>query len=316
MEKENKNGLVSVVVSAYNEEGNVEKLYHELKKTLQGINHEILFVNDGSRDNTLKLCTKFANEDENVKVVDFERNFGHEIAMTAGLDYAKGDAVIFMDADMQHPPEILLQMIKAWHEGYDVVLTRILKNEQKSFVRTLIVNIYYFILNALSDVKIPRSTPDFRLIGRRYIEILRRMDEQERMFRGMLNWLGAKNAKIIEFTAPKRFAGETHYNFKASLKLAINSIVQFSIKPLRLATYLGAISAFFAVFFGIYVFYEYFAYSKAATGYTTTVLLILFFSSVQLIILGIVGEYIGRIHLEVKKRPLYFAKLITKEKDD
>lgn len=316
MEKENKNGLVSVVVSAYNEEGNIEKLYNELKKTLQGINHEILFVNDGSRDNTLKLCTKFANEDEKVKVVDFERNFGHEIAMTAGLDYAKGDAVIFMDADMQHPPEILLQMIKAWHEGYDVVLTRILKNEQKSFLRTLIVNIYYFILNALSDVKIPRSTPDFRLIGRRYIEILRRMDEQERMFRGMLNWLGVKNAKIIEFTAPKRFAGKTHYNFKASLKLAINSIVQFSIKPLRIATYLGAISAFFAVFFGIYVFYEYFAYSKAATGYTTTVLLILFFSSVQLIILGIVGEYIGRIHLEVKKRPLYFAKLITKEKND
>jgi dolichol-phosphate mannosyltransferase len=170
------------------------------------------------------------------------------------------------------------------------------------------VNIYYLILNLLSDVKIPRATPDFRLIGRRYIEILKRMDEQERMFRGMLNWLGTKNAKILEFKAPKRFSGESHYNLRASLRLAINSIIQFSIKPLRLATYLGVLFAFFGIIFGFYVLYDYFAYSKPTTGYTTIVLLIILFSSSQLIILGIIGEYIGRIHMETKKRPLYFAK--------
>ena len=138
------------------------------------------------------------------------------------------------------------------------------------------------------------------------------MEEQERMFRGMLNWLGTKNVKTIEFEAPKRFSGQTHYNLKASMKLAINSIVQFSIKPLRIATYLGIISAIFGVLFAIFVIFEYFAYSKSATGYTTTVILILIFSSIQLVLLGIIGEYIGRIHLETKKRPLYFAKLIQK----
>jgi glycosyltransferase involved in cell wall biosynthesis len=303
-----KKGLISVVISAYNEEGNIPKLYEELTKNLEGENYELLFVNDGSKDGTFTECEKLLKADERVKIVDFERNFGHEIAMTAGLDYAEGEAVIFMDADLQHPPEILPQMIKHWKEGFDVVLTRILKNEQKSFLRNFLVNIYYFILNLLSDVKIPRSTPDFRLIGRRYVEILKTMNEQERMFRGMLNWLGTKNCKIIEFSAPKRFSGETHYNFKASVKLAINSIIQFSIKPLRLATYLGIFFAMFAVLFGFYVLYEYFALSKPASGYTTIVLLISVFSSVQLIILGIIGEYIGRIHLETKKRPLYFAK--------
>ncbi len=307
--------MISIVVSAYNEEGNVMELYKELTKVLQQADislYEILFVNDGSKDKTFEICHSIIMEDERVKIIDFERNFGHEIAMTAGLDNAKGEAVIFMDADLQHPPAIIPDMIKHWKEGFDVVLTRILKNDQKSLFRTFIVNIYYFILNLLSDVKIPRATPDFRLIGRRYIDILKRMDEQERMFRGMLNWLGTKNAKIIEFNAPKRFSGETHYNFRASLKLAINSIIQFSIKPLRLATYLGVLCAVFGFLFGVYVLYEYFAYSKPATGYTTIVLLILLFSSVQLIILGIIGEYIGRIHLETKKRPLYFAKVWQK----
>jgi dolichol-phosphate mannosyltransferase len=309
---------VSIVISAYNEEGNIEVLYKALKAELLNANlesYEILAVNDGSRDKTLEICTKLSQEDENFKVIDFERNFGHEIAMTAGLDYASGDAVIFMDADMQHPPKLIPEMIKHWQEGYEVVLTRILKNEQKSWARSLIVKIYYLLLNFFSDVKIPPATPDFRLIGKRYIEILRKMDEQERMFRGMLNWLGTKNVKVIEFEAPERFSGTTNYNFRASMKLAVNSIVQFSIKPLRIATYLGILVAIFAFFFASFVLFEYFAYSKPATGYTTIVILISIFSSVQLIILGIIGEYIGRIHIETKRRPLYFAKLIQKKDD-
>ena len=310
MEKENRDSI-SIVVSAYNEEGNVAKLHEELTKVLSSINikeYEILFVNDGSTDRTFEICNEIMQKDSNVKIFDFERNFGHEIAMTAGLNNAKYDAVIFMDADLQHPPHIIADMVKHWQEGHDVVLTRIITNKQKSFLRKIIVHAYYFILNSLSDVKIPHSTPDFRLISKRYVEILKRMDEQERMFRGMLNWLGTKNAKIIEFHAPERFSGVTHYNFKASMKLAINSIIQFSIKPLRMATYIGLLGCIFAFLFGGFVIFEYFTKSKIAGGYTTIVMLILIFSSVQLIILGILGEYIGRIHIETKKRPLYFGK--------
>jgi glycosyltransferase involved in cell wall biosynthesis len=310
MEIENKNTL-SIVVSAYNEEGNIIKLYEELTNVLSTLNlqdYEILFVNDGSKDKTFELCNNLMEGDARVKIIDFERNFGHEIAMTAGLDNAVMEGVLFMDADLQHPPQVIPEMVKNWQDGYDVVLTRILSNKQKSWLRSLIVRFYYFILNFLSDVKIPPATPDFRLIGRRYVDILKRMEEQERMFRGMLNWLGFKNAKIIEFNAPNRFAGKTHYNFSASLKLAINSIIQFSIKPLRLATYFGILCAITALIFGLHTIYEYFAFQKPASGYTTIVFLISFFASVQLIILGIIGEYIGRIHLETKKRPLYFAK--------
>jgi dolichol-phosphate mannosyltransferase len=312
-----KKSYISIVVSAFNEEGNILKLYEEIIRNLkispQIKEYEIIFVNDGSKDRTLEICTELAKKDKSVKILDFERNFGHEIAMTAGLDYASGDAVIFMDADLQHPPSYIPLMIKEWVNGYDIVLTKILKNDQKTFLRTIVVSAYYRILNFFSDIEIPKATPDFRLIGRRYMEILRNMNEQERMFRGMLYWLGAKNAKILDFEAPKRFSGKTHYNFRASLKLAINGIVQFSIKPLRIATYLGLISATFALLFAGFILFEYFAYKKAASGFTTTVLLISFFSSVQLVILGIIGEYVGRIHLETKKRPLYFSKLITYE---
>lgn len=310
---------VSIVVSAYNEEGNISKLYDEIVLHLRNVpirSYEILFINDGSVDRTLDICKEIASKDENVKIIDFERNFGHEIAMTAGLNYAMGDAVIFIDADMQHPPSYIPIMIQEWYKGYDVVLTHCIKNEEKSFLRVAFVSIYYYILNFFSDVNIPKSAPDFRLIGKRYIDILRKMDERERMFRGMLNWLGTKNAKTLTFEAPKRFSGKTHYNLRASIKLAINSIVQFSIKPLRIATYLGILSATFAVLFAVFVLYEYFAFQKSATGYTTIVILVLFFSSVQLVILGIIGEYIGRIHIETKRRPLYFARLITGNKND
>jgi polyisoprenyl-phosphate glycosyltransferase len=302
---------VSIVISAYNEEGNIEKIYEELTKIIKQTSitqYEILFVNDGSSDKTFEICKKLMQQDKSIKIFDFERNFGHEIAMTAGLDNAIYEAVIFMDCDMQHPPYIAKEMIEHWQSGFDVVLTKIKTNKQKSFIRNVVVKFYYYILNLLSDVKIPHSTPDFRLISKRYIDILKTMDEQERMFRGMLNWLGVKNAKIIEFNAPKRFSGATHYNFKSSLKLAINSIIQFSIKPLRFAMYLGICSALIAILLSIYVVFEYFTNAKVVNGYTSIVMLILFFSSVQLIILGIFGEYLGRIHLEVKKRPLYFGQ--------
>lgn len=309
---------VSIVVSAYNEEENIERLYNELSKIMMACGlawYEILFVNDGSLDKTFEACFSIALIDENVKVIDLERNFGHEIAMTAGLDYARGEAVIFMDADLQHPPAYIPQMIEAWKNGSETVLMKITDNEQKSAVRKILVSGYYSILNFMSDVTIPKSTPDFRLIGKRYIEALKRMNEQERMFRGMLNWLGTKNTSIIEFKAPNRKFGKTKYNFSVSLKLALNSIIQFSIKPLRLATYIGAFLAISGILFASFTLFKYFVYKIPATGMDAIVMLILFFAAIQFVTLGIIGEYIGRIHLETKRRPLYFARVIQKEND-
>lgn len=306
--------LVSIVVSVYNEEGNIEQLHKELTTALlecSNVGYELIFVNDGSSDATLPKCKMLMLRDERVKIVTFTRNFGHEIAMTAGLDYAKGDVVIFMDGDLQHPPHIVPIMIQKWLDGHDVVLTKALKNEDTSIFYKAMRVVFYKGINVLSDVPITQNAPDFRLIGRKYIDILRRIGEQDRMFRGLLNWVGFTNEYTIEFTPTHRFSGKTHYGFIKSLSLAVTSIVQFSTKPLRLTTYIGIISAFASIFFGIWTIYEHF-FGTAASGYPSIICVIVFVSSIQMIMLGILGEYIARIHIETKKRPLYFADFLEK----
>ena len=305
--------ILSIVISAYNEEGNIYELYNQLVFNLQkftNLQYELLFVNDGSTDKTLEKCIELNTKDKCVKIINFARNFGHEIAMTAGLDYAKGNAVIFMDADLQHPPHLIPEMIEKWQSGYEVVLTKRLDNEGQSYFGKLCGFLFYKLINILSEVPIPANTPDFRLIGKRYIDILRKIDERDRMFRGLLNWVGISNAAEISFIAPKRFSGKTHYNFIKSLSLAVSSVVQFSIKPLRFATYIGIISAIIACCFGVYTIFEHFVETKPSNGYATLVCIIAFFSSIQMVMIGILGEYIARIHIETKGRPLYFAELI------
>jgi glycosyltransferase involved in cell wall biosynthesis len=224
--------------------------------------------------------------------------------------------VIFMDADLQHPPEIIPQMIKLWQEGRDIVLTRRTNNEDESFISKMMGIIYYYILNFLSDINIPKQSPDFRLIDRKYVNILQKMDESDRMFRGLLNWLGVANSETIDFTAPKRHSGQTKYNLRRSLHLALDGIVQFSTRPLRIATYVGLLTILFVGVIGGFTIWEHFAKGTPQNGYATTIMTIIFVSSVQLVFLGIIGEYIGRIHLEVKKRPLYFAEFITQGDDE
>jgi len=307
--------LVSIVISLYNEEENIEKLFSELReveKTLaEDIDLEYICVNDGSKDNTLFLLTQQMKVHKNVKIFNFYRNFGHEIAMTAGMEHSKGDAVIFMDGDLQHPPKLIKEMIHLWKDGYSVILTKkISKDKDKSLLYKMLSASYYYILNKLSDFEIPKDFPDFRLLDRGEIEVLKQIDEHDRMFRGMLNFIGYKNYKIIEFEVPQRFAGESKYDFRRSLGLAIDSILQFSTKPLKIATYLGLISIVIAMALGVDTLIEYIFYNNGRTGYATTLMIILFMGSIQLIILGIIGEYIGKIHIEVKKRPLYFGELI------
>ncbi len=308
---------VSIVVSAYNEEGNIEPLYKELQKVLSTIKldkKEIIFVDDGSSDQTYEKCKALQQKDAGVKIVHLKRNFGHEIAMTAGMDYSSGDAVIFMDADLQHPPLYIKQMIEEWQNGMDIVLTRRVDNVDTSAFYKFCAKSFYKILNMLSDTKIPEKTPDFRLIDRKYVDFLKNFNEQDRLFRGLLSWIMPHDkVKVIDFVAPERLSGQSKYNFSKSLQLALNSIVQFSVKPLRFSAYFGMFSAFVAGLLGLYVIGEHFVLHRPTPGYATIMTTVIFLGSVQLIVLGIIGEYIGKIHMEVKKRPLYMADFETGE---
>lgn len=314
-----KNKLVSIVISAYNEERNVGELHKRLLENLspvKDIDFEFLFVDDGSSDKTYENCLKLQQKDARVKIVKLKRNFGHEIAMTAGMDHAKGDAVIFMDSDLQHPPVYIPQMIKAWQQGKEIVLTKRVDNKDTSKLYKFCAKMFYYILNKFSDQEIMESAPDFRLIDRKYVDFLKNFNEQDRLFRGLLSWIMPnENVEIIDFVAPERFSGKSKYNFLVSLRLAINSIVQFSVLPLRLATYFGLFTAFLAGLLGIYVFAEHFFLHNPTPGYATLMITVIFLGSVQLIALGIIGEYIGKIHMEVKKRPLYMAEYVERKNE-
>lgn len=308
---------VSIVISAYNEEGNVAQLHKELDRELKkvkDVSFEMLFVDDGSKDNTLKEVEKLQKKDDRVKIVRLKRNFGHEIAMTAGMDYAKGDAVIFMDADLQHPPVFVPKMVEEWLGGAEIVLTKRVDNVATSGFYKFCAKSFYRILNMLSETKIPESMPDFRLIDRKYVDFLKGFNEQDRLFRGLLSWIMPNDrVKVIDFVAPERFSGTTKYNFIKSLQLAINSITQFSVRPLHLATYLGLAGAACSSLLGFYVILERYIRHNPTPGYATIVAAVGFIGAVQLITLGIIGEYIGKIHMEVKKRPLYLADYIEVE---
>ena len=308
---------LSIVISAYNEGESINALYTELNKVMKGLplkSYELIFVDDGSKDDTYKKCLKLQEKDKAVKIVRLRRNFGHEIAMTAGMDYAKGEGVVFMDADLQHPPVYIKEMVKYWQNGTDIVLTKRVENQATSKFYDFCAATFYKILNFLSDTRIPAKTPDFRLIDRSYIDFLKKFSEHDRLFRGLLSWaMPSENVKVIDFVAPDRFAGESKYNFRKSLALALNSIVQFSTKPLRLSIYLGLLTALISGCLGLYVIIEHFIMNKPTPGYATIMTTVIFIGSVQLIVLGIIGEYIGKIHMEVKKRPLYIAEYKEKK---
>ncbi len=311
--------IVSIVISAYNEEENIAELYKELLKyTKQDRNigskyvFEYVFVNDGSNDGTLKKIKQLQKQDKDICIVNLKRNFGHEIAMTAGMDHALGDAVIFMDADLQHPPLYIPQMIKLWSEGAEIVLSRRTDNLGTSAIYKFCAATFYKILNWLSDTKIPSKSPDFRLLDRRYVDFLKGFNEHDRLFRGLLSWImPTDKVKTIEFVAPKRFKGESKYSVFKSFALAMDSIIQFSVRPLRLATYIGLLGALISIILAIYVIVEYYIIQHRTPGYATIMVTMSFLGSIILLALGIIGEYIGKIHMEVKQRPLYMADYIV-----
>lgn len=308
---------ISIVISAFNEEENIPELYKQLKKVLQKLpvkKTEIIFVDDGSSDKTAEICADLEKRDDRVHLLRLSRNFGHEIAMTAGMDYASGDAVIFMDADLQHPPKYIPEMVALWQKGSNVVLSRRLDNLEKKGIYRLYSKVFYWFLNTLSDVSIAPNTPDFRLLDREYINFLKKFNEHDRLFRGMLSWIKPRDIAYIDFVAPNRFAGKTKYNFFKSLSLAITSIIQFSVKPLYLSLVLAIVTGLISLLFGIYVIVEYFLLSNHTPGYATIMTTIFFTGSLQLFMFAILGAYIAKIHTEVKKRPLYCT--LDSKRDD
>lgn len=303
---------VSIVISIFNEEENLIELYQQLAKYLnptKNITCEFIFVNDGSTDKSLDILKTLMLKDNRIRIVNLVSNKGHEMAMTAGMDYARYDAVLFMDSDLQHPPALIPEMIEAWQKGYDLVMTERIDNRDENFLQKFRGKLFYKILNLLSDTHIPAQSPDFRLIDKKYVDILKTMRESHRMLRGLISWLRIPNSVTVKFSAPPRFKGKTKYNLKSLFVLALDSIISFSIKPLRLATYLGLFSSLISVLMGIFFIFDILTSADYAySGYGTIISSVIFFGSIQLIFLGIIGEYLGRIHIEIKKRPLYIAE--------
>ncbi|MGI6621568.1 MAG: glycosyltransferase family 2 protein [Clostridiaceae bacterium] len=309
--------LCSVIVPMYNEEEVIPETYRRLTKVMDDINesYEIIFINDGSRDNTKAMLSELCKTDKRVKMIDFARNFGHQIAITAGMDYAAGDCMVIIDGDLQDPPELIPDMIEIWRSGFDVVYGKRKSRQGETFFKKFTAKIFYRLLGKLTDVDIPVDTGDFRLIDRKVCEALKQLPERSRYVRGLMSWVGFKQT-AIEFERSERFAGETKYPLKKMLKLAMDGIMSFSYKPLRIASYLGTFLSLASFLYLIFVLLQKLIFPESAqSGWASIIAVSLFFNGIILLMLGIIGEYIGRIYDEAKGRPLYIISELKNMED-
>jgi len=298
-----KNMLISIIIPVLNEEKNIPILYDRLKKSLAGFKYEIIFVNDGSWDQSQAIINSLNQKDTNLKLINLSRNFGHQIAISCGIDYAQGDAAIIIDADLQDPPEIIPSMIKKWQEGFDVVYAVRKAREGEGIFKKLSASIFYRLMRILSGTKIPLDTGDFRLISKKVILVLRRTREYQRFMRGLISWVGFPQCGI-EFTRGKRFSGKTKYPLFSMIKFALDGILSFSLLPLRIVSIMGIATVAILLLLIIYSLYRTIT-GHTVPGWASTTVIILFLGSIQLISVGIIGEYLGRVYEEVKRRPLY-----------
>ena len=299
----------SIVAPIYNERENLPVLYQRVRDVMDSTGEpwELVLVDDGSTDGSTDIISDLARQDGRVRPVIFARNFGHQIAITAGWDYARGDAVVIIDADLQDPPELILELAKKWKEGYEVVYAVRAEREGESWFKLWTASLFYRIIYQITDVKIPVDTGDFRLMDRKVVNVLRQMRERHRFPRGMSAWVGFKQVGV-EYKRAARVAGETKYPFRKMLRLALNAITGFSYFPLQVATYVGFICAGLAAIAIPIVIYMRVTGSQAFFGQATTLIAVLFLGGVQLICVGILGEYIGRLYDEAKGRPLYVVR--------
>ena len=300
---------ITILVPAYNEEEVLQQLYDRLYsviKTIPFYTFELLFVNDGSKDHTLEIIKTFRERDENVSYVNLSRNFGKEAAMIAGLDYATGDAIIIMDADLQDPPELIPEMIKYWEKGYDDVYARRKSRTGETWLKKSTSSLYYKFLQKMTRIPIQQNTGDFRLLDRRCIEALKQLRETQRYTKGMFSWIGYHKKEIV-FDRDPRAAGETKWNYLKLIDLAIEGITSFTTTPLRISALFGCLISFFAFIYMIGIITKTLLFGESVAGYPSLMTIILFLGGIQLISLGIIGEYLGRIFNETKNRPLYFV---------
>jgi dolichol-phosphate mannosyltransferase len=301
--------LLSIVVPVYNEADGIDAFYARTRRAVEsvpGLDYEMVFVDDGSRDVSFAKLAALSRADERVVVLKFSRNFGHQIAITAGLDHARGDCVVIIDSDLQDPPEVIPQMVEKWREGYDVVYGVRAAREGESAMKLLTADLFYRVLHRLTNVEIPMNVGDFRLVSRRAADQLRAIRETDRFVRGLVSWIGFRQTGV-EYVREARFAGETKYPYRKMIKFALDGLTSFSTVPLRVATLLGYTASLFSFLYLISVFAQKWA-GITVSGWATIMVGMLFLGGVQLICIGIVGEYVGRIFAETKHRPLYIVE--------
>ena len=302
---------ISFIIPMYYEEEVATECYHRVKNvctSLDNYEHEIIFINDGSKDKTLSILEDIANSDKNVKVISFSRNFGHQCAVTAGLKYVTGDAIIIIDADLQDPPELVPEMLKLWEAGNDVIYGKRKARNGESKFKLFTAKMFYKTLNALSDVEIPKDTGDFRLVDRTVVDVINSLPEHNKFLRGLFSWVGFQQTPF-EYERKERFAGKTKYPLKKMLKLASDGIISFSTKPLKIVGALGIISVFISLCILIYTILSFiFKWNNLTAGWTSMMITITFLCGIILISLWMIGEYIARIYDEVKGRPQYIIQ--------
>jgi len=306
---------LSLVVPVYNEEEGIRAFHARasaVMKTLPELDYEIIYVDDGCKDQSFEIMEEFAAADDKVRVVKLSRNFGHQIAITAGLDHARGDAIVFIDADLQDPPEVILEMVARWREGFDVVYGQRRRREGESAFKLATASVFYRMLRALASIDIPPDVGDFRLISSRVAQELRALREKDRYIRGLVSWVGFRQTAVV-YDRDERVAGVTKYPLRKMIKFALDGLTSFSTAPLRVATWMGYAASFLAFLYLLVVFVQVLM-GITVDGWASIMVVALFMGGVQLICLGILGEYIGRVFNEVKPRPIYIVEKVAGEK--
>jgi polyisoprenyl-phosphate glycosyltransferase len=300
---------ISVVIPIFNEQDNIASLIERLDGVIKpmGKSYEYIFINDGSRDNSIHIIKGFASENPHIKYINFSRNFGHQIAVSAGLDYSRGNAVVIIDADLQDPPELIPELYKKLKDGYEVVYARRISRQGEGILKKATSKIFYRILARMTTINIPVDTGDFRIIDRKIVNVLKEMPEQQKFLRGQISWVGF-NQTWIEYNRDERLAGKTGYTIRKMFRLAIDGITAFSNFPLKFATIAGFLVSGLSFFMILYALYSRFISKNYEPGWTSLMLAVLFIGGIQLIGIGIIGEYISRISANVRKRPLYIIE--------
>jgi len=296
---------VSVVIPCFNEEGNIQVLYSKLLETLKVYDFEIIFVDDCSKDLTLPNIKELCFQDQRVKYISFSRNFGHQNALNAGIKYATGDCVVSMDADLQHPPHILNELISKWEEGFEIVNTIRLDNKNVSRFKKYTSNIFYKLLNYLSDLNLNKGAADFRLLDRKVVNTIKHdFNEYNLFYRGLIDWIGFKQF-FIEYNPDKRLTGNSKYSFFKMIKFAITGITSFSVRPLKIAVLIGFIFTLISLLYGFYAIYQFLFNDETIKGWTSVVISVIFVGGINMLLIGIMGEYLGNIYMQVKNRPKF-----------